>query len=133
MRIALGSDHAGFRLKQHLVATLPTWGHEVVDLGTDSPDSVDYPPFCAAVGRRVVAGDVDRIVSLFAAELWTDVTVERWRYAHEPLPRYPTPAADVGYVHGTIKSYDLGKIAELQTSGSVWLLTVTALKRRANT
>ena len=70
-----------------------------------------------------------RIVALFASDLWADVTVERWRYDHEPLPRYPTPAADIGYVRGTIKSYDLGKIADLQTNGSVWLLTVTAVKR----
>jgi len=76
-----------------------------------------------------VAGDVDRIVALFAGDLWADVTVERWRYDHEPLPRYPTPAADIGYVRGTIKSYDLGKIAELQANGSVWILAVTAVKR----
>ena len=75
-----------------------------------------------------VAGDVERIVALFASDAWADVTIERWRYDHEPLPRYPTPAADVDYVRGTIKSYDLGKIAELQTNGSVWLLTVTAVK-----
>ncbi len=76
-----------------------------------------------------VAGDLPRIVALFAKELWTEVTVERWRYDHAPLPRYPTPAADVGHVRGTIKSYDLGRIADLQTNGSVWILAVTALKR----
>ena len=76
-----------------------------------------------------VAGDLERIAALFAGDRWTDVTIERWRYDHEPLPRYPTPAADVDHVRGTIKSYDLGKIAELQTNGSVWLLTVTAVKR----
>jgi SAM-dependent methyltransferase len=78
-----------------------------------------------------VAGDVERIVSLFSKEQWTGVTVERWRYAHEPLPRYPTPAADIGYVRGTIKSYDPNAIAELQTNGTVWLLTVTATKPSA--
>jgi SAM-dependent methyltransferase len=76
-----------------------------------------------------VAGDVGRIVALFASELWADVTVERWRYEHEPLPRYPTPAADIGYVRGKIHSYDLDEIAKLQTDGSVWLLTVSAAKR----
>ena len=75
-----------------------------------------------------VAGDVDRIVALFARELWTAVTVERWRYDHEPLPRYPTPQADIGYVQGTIRSYDLARIAELQANGTVWLLTVEATK-----
>jgi hypothetical protein len=76
-----------------------------------------------------VAGDVPRIVSLFAQEMWADITVERWRYDHDPLPRYPTPAADVGYVRGKIASYDLDWIADLQTNGTVWLLTVAAQKR----
>jgi hypothetical protein len=76
-----------------------------------------------------VAGDVDRIVALFARELWTEVIVERWRYDHDPLPRYPTPEADIGYVRGTIKSYDLARIEELQKNGTVWLLTVAATKR----
>ena len=59
MRIALGSDHAGFELKQHLLTRLSGQGHEVSDLGTDSTESVDYPEFCAAVGRAVVAGEAD--------------------------------------------------------------------------
>lgn len=60
MRIAIGSDHAGFDLKQHLVAYLRSEGHEVTDFGTDSTESCDYPPICAAVGRAVVAGEADR-------------------------------------------------------------------------
>ena len=52
-RIAIGSDHAGFELKAHLVAMLADRGHEVDDLGTDSAEPVDYPEFCAAVGRAV--------------------------------------------------------------------------------
>lgn len=59
MRIALGADHAGFQLKSALAKHLADRGHEVVDLGTDSEESVDYPAFCAAVGRAVVRGDVD--------------------------------------------------------------------------
>lgn len=61
MRIAVGADHAGFPLKQHLVPFLRRLGHEVVDLGTDNGDGpVDYPVFCAAVGRAVRDGAVDR-------------------------------------------------------------------------
>ena len=52
-RIAIGSDHAGYELKQHLIGVLTADDHEVIDLGTDSTDSVDYPPFCAAVARAV--------------------------------------------------------------------------------
>ena len=59
MRIAIGSDHAGFRLKEHLISVLQDGGHDVVDLGTDSEEAVDYPPICAGVGREVAAGRVE--------------------------------------------------------------------------
>jgi ribose 5-phosphate isomerase B len=60
MRIAIGADHAGFALKQHLVTTLRSLGHEVDDHGTHSEDPVDYPPICAGVARAVVKGKADR-------------------------------------------------------------------------
>ena len=53
MRIALGADHAGFGLKTEVAKHLANGGHEIIDLGTDSEDPVDYPAFCAAVGRAV--------------------------------------------------------------------------------
>ncbi len=59
MRIALGSDHAGFALKSHLSEYLAAKGHEIIDMGTDSEESVDYPEFCAAVGRAVAGGAAD--------------------------------------------------------------------------
>ncbi len=55
-RIALGADHAGYGLKQHFVDVLTAMGHEIIDHGTDSTASVDYPAFCAAVGRSVRDG-----------------------------------------------------------------------------
>ena len=60
MRVAIGADHAGFLLKQHLVATLARLGHEVDDRGTTSEQPVDYPPICAEVARLVAAGEADR-------------------------------------------------------------------------
>ena len=60
MRIAVGSDHAGYQLKGAVIAHLRGSGHEVEDLGTHSAEPVDYPPICAAVARRVVAGAADR-------------------------------------------------------------------------
>ncbi|MFT5269967.1 MAG: ribose 5-phosphate isomerase B [Acidimicrobiales bacterium] len=59
VRISFGSDHAGFDLKQHLIAFLQAQGHEIVDCGTDSDESVDYPEFCAEAGRAVVRGQAD--------------------------------------------------------------------------
>ena len=55
--IAVGCDHAGYQLKERLAAELRDLGHEVVDLGTDSTDRVDYPDFGAAVGRSVSRGE----------------------------------------------------------------------------
>jgi ribose 5-phosphate isomerase B len=64
MRIAIGSDHAGFALKQHLLKTLADLGHEVDDHGTDSEEAVDYPPICAGVGRAVAEGRAERGIVL---------------------------------------------------------------------
>jgi ribose 5-phosphate isomerase B len=64
MRIAIGADHAGFRLKQHVVGYLQRLGHEVDDRGTHSEASVDYPGICADVGREVAAGRADRGIVL---------------------------------------------------------------------
>lgn len=58
-RIAFGSDHAGYELKQYLIDRLGGAGHDIVDCGTDSTESVDYPEFCAAAGRAVRDGDAD--------------------------------------------------------------------------
>lgn len=60
MRIAIGADHAGFPLKEHLVATLVRLGHQVDDRGTFTDATVDYPPICADVARLVVAGAAER-------------------------------------------------------------------------
>ena len=55
--IAVGCDHAGYHLKEFLATELRTLGHEVLDLGTDSTDRVDYPDFGFAVARAVADGD----------------------------------------------------------------------------
>ncbi len=62
MRIAIGSDHAGYHLKSHLIETLKELGHDVDDHGTDSEESVDYPGFAAAAARLVADGEVQRAV-----------------------------------------------------------------------
>jgi len=64
VRIAIGADHAGFALKEHLKATLSRLGHSVDDRGTHSDAPVDYPPICIDVGRAVAGGRVDRGIVL---------------------------------------------------------------------
>jgi ribose 5-phosphate isomerase B len=64
MRIAIGSDHAGFHYKQRLVTLLRDRGHDVTDLGTHSPEPVDYPRFIRPVAEAVARGEVDRGIVL---------------------------------------------------------------------
>ena len=64
MRIAIGADHAGYLLKEHLKTTLERLGHLVDDLGTHSEASIDYPPICFAVARAVAGGRAERGIVL---------------------------------------------------------------------
>jgi RpiB/LacA/LacB family sugar-phosphate isomerase len=65
VKVAIGSDHAGFSLKERLVRELKARGHEVLDLGTHAAEPpVDYPDFCFPVGERVARGEVDRGIVL---------------------------------------------------------------------
>ena len=64
VRIAIGADHAGFPLKEHLKQTLQQIGHVVDDHGTHGEAPVDYPPICIGVGRAVVEGRADRGIVL---------------------------------------------------------------------
>jgi ribose 5-phosphate isomerase B len=78
MRIALGSDHAGFDLKSVLVSTLGEWGHEVIDLGTkNATDSVDYPDFGEAVGRSVVEGRADFGVAICGSGIGISIAANK--------------------------------------------------------
>ncbi len=64
MRLAIGSDHAGFDWKEKVKAILVRLGHEVTDFGTNSKESVDYPDFGLKVARAVADGDVDYGVAI---------------------------------------------------------------------
>ena len=64
MRIALASDHAGFAYKRRIASHLATAGHEVVDFGTDSEESVDYPRFIGPAADAVAAGECERGIVL---------------------------------------------------------------------
>ena len=62
MRISVGSDHAGYELKQHVAERLRAAGHDVVDVGTNSEDSVHYPHFAEPAARLVADGEAERSV-----------------------------------------------------------------------
>ncbi|MEI7962992.1 MAG: ribose-5-phosphate isomerase [Verrucomicrobiota bacterium] len=60
MKISIGSDHAGFEYKQALAEMLRAQGHEVIDVGTHSADSTDYPIWCIPAAEKVANGEADK-------------------------------------------------------------------------
>ena len=60
MKVAVATDHGGYPLKETVITTLRELGHEVIDFGTESMESVDYPDFAIPVAEKVASGEVDR-------------------------------------------------------------------------
>ena len=77
MQIVIGSDHAGFPMKQDLAGFLRGLGHDVVDVGTDSTSPVDYPYFAEAVGRAVLDGKAERGVLICGSGVGASVAVNK--------------------------------------------------------
>ena len=77
MRVAVGVDHRGFVLKQDLIDGLAATGHEVIDLGTHSTESVDYPDFAAAVGEAVASGRADRGIVLCGSGVGASIAANK--------------------------------------------------------
>lgn len=64
MKIAIGCDHAGYELKEIVKDKLTSEGHELIDLGTNSSESVDYPIYGKAVGEKVASGECDKGIAI---------------------------------------------------------------------
>jgi RpiB/LacA/LacB family sugar-phosphate isomerase len=77
MRIVLGSDHAGFVLKQHLVELVKKLGHEILDVGTYGPEPVDYPDYALAVAEAIRGGQAERGVLLCGSGVGASVALNK--------------------------------------------------------
>src|SRR5258706_174933 len=77
MRTVIGSDHAGFDLKTLLAKVLRGLGDEVIDVGTNSTDPVDYPDFAEAVGRAILDGRADRGVLICGSGVGASVAANK--------------------------------------------------------
>ncbi|MFZ5434126.1 MAG: ribose 5-phosphate isomerase B [Calditrichota bacterium] len=77
MKIAIGSDHAGFPLKNELLPWLRKQGYDVLDLGTYSAEAVDYPDFAAAVARAVAAGETERGIAICGSGVGTSIAANK--------------------------------------------------------
>ncbi len=79
MKIAIASDHAGFRYKERVTTRLRERGHEITDFGTDSSDPVDYPRFVGAAARAVATGECDRGIVLGGSGNGEAMVANRYR------------------------------------------------------
>ncbi len=79
MRVAIGADHAGVTLKQQLTALLTGLGHTVFDLGTHSPESVDYPDYAVAVAHAVTEGRADRGIMICGSGVGAGIAANKVR------------------------------------------------------
>ena len=77
MKIALAADHAGFGLKDELVAWLREQGHDVSDLGTNGPESVDYPSFGAKLADAIAKGEAERGIVVCGSGIGISIAVNR--------------------------------------------------------
>lgn len=84
-KLAIGSDHAGFEAKEEARKELAALGFEVVDKGTSSLESVDYPDFAAAVARAVVSGEVERGILICGSGIGISIAANKIRGARAAL------------------------------------------------
>src|SRR5687767_12349281 len=77
MKIALAADHAGYVLKDELAAWLREAGHEVADLGTNGPESVDYPEFGAKLARAIASGEAEHGIAVCGSGIGISIAVNR--------------------------------------------------------
>jgi ribose 5-phosphate isomerase B len=107
MRIALGSDHAGFEMKGVLAKLLGELGHHVVDVGTNSTEPVDYPDFAEAVGKAVLEGRADRGVLICGSGVGASVAANKMRGIRAGLC-HDTYSAHQGVEHDDMNILVLG-------------------------
>ena len=77
MKIAIGNDHVGVELKQHLIQYLEAKGYEMVNYGTDTPASTDYPIYAERVSRAVVSGECDRGILICGTGLGISISANK--------------------------------------------------------
>jgi ribose 5-phosphate isomerase B len=108
MRIAIGSDHAGYRYKERIARRLAEDGHEVRDFGTDSEESVDYPRFIRPVAEAVAAGEADRGIVLGGSGNGEAIAANRVRGVRCALA-WNEESARLGRAHNDANVLSLGE------------------------
>lgn len=107
MRIVLGSDHAGFELKKVLIPYVQELGHQTLDVGTHSTESVDYPDYAQAVGRALLDGRAEVGILLCGSGVGASVAANKLRGIRAGLC-HDTYSAHQGVEHDAMNVIVLG-------------------------
>ncbi len=107
MKIAVGFDHAGFPLKQIVLDTVREAGHEPIDLGTDSAESVDFPDFAEAVGRAIQNGEAERGILCCSSGIGACIAANKMKGVYASIC-HDTYSAAQGVAHDDMNVLCLG-------------------------
>ncbi len=107
MRVAIGADHAGFALKNEMVSYIKSLGHDVLDLGTHSPEPVDYPDYAEAVGRALLEGRAERGIIICGSGVGASVAANKLPGIRAALC-HDTYSAHQGVEHDDMNVLSLG-------------------------
>ncbi len=126
MRIAVGTDHRGYGIRKRLIESLQRHGHEVLDVGSDSPDPVDYPDIAARVAGMVSQGQVDRGVLVCGTGLGMCIAANKFPGVRA-APCYDELSAEISRRHNDLNvlclSGDLMSERLLERVVEIWLNT----------
>jgi len=107
MKVAIACDHGGFPLKQTVIDVLLAAGHEPVDLGTDSMESVDYPDFAEKLGRVIQAGEAQRGILLCGSGVGANIAANKMKGIYAGIC-HETYSAHQGVEHDDMNVLCLG-------------------------
>jgi len=107
MKIAVGCDHAGFPLKQTILDSISAAGHESIDLGTDSTESVDFPDFTEKVGRAIQGGEAERGIIVCGSGIGACIAANKMKGVYASIC-HDTYSAAQGVYHDDMNVLCLG-------------------------
>lgn len=107
MKVAVACDHGGFSLKETVMDAVRAAGHETVDLGTDSAESVDYPDFAEKLGRAIQNGDAERGVLLCGSGVGANIAANKMTGVYAAIC-HDTYSAHQGVEHDDMNVLCLG-------------------------
>ncbi|HEY5730812.1 MAG TPA: ribose 5-phosphate isomerase B [Anaerolineales bacterium] len=107
MKIAVGCDHAGFPLKQTVLDAIRAVGHEPIDMGTHSTDSVDFPDFTEKVGRAIQNGEAERGILVCGSGVGAAIAANKMKGVYASIC-HDTYSAAQGVLHDDMNVLCLG-------------------------